>query len=443
MKTMSKVALALLGIAGVALVAETAQAQLVLNGAGSSAGRLFAGDSPAALCATTPKPLLFVSSESTPNMYEWQCTITVGANSYPGSTIRYSASKSADGYNFQPLGSIGTANYLNVGGSPGCAVGSDVVIEGVTVSKSVCPSNQATQPLTVHWGGADVKAASLHQTGWDGTQISTFIPPIAGHLKTLPTVIVPFAIVVGGNVRGVDPNTLLPVTLLTMTEEQVRQIFSGAVTDWTQLGYTTSAGSTAIVTCQRTIGSGTLATLDETIMRPVFWSGGVNTDTTANNPNNIWNASSGNMVSCLNSNQNSIGYLDSDSVTALNFPNGAYQVAINGQTINSGPGNGIGTGKARLTSLRCGRYPYWEDWNFIKRTAGVEVAPISAPVGTNNAITQLQTLMKSHNPLPDYWLSEGDSFVSKNADRGPFVWNSPTTNGDTIAAVCTGTGSVQ
>jgi hypothetical protein len=37
MKTMSKLALALVGVAGIALAAETAQAQLILNGAGSSA----------------------------------------------------------------------------------------------------------------------------------------------------------------------------------------------------------------------------------------------------------------------------------------------------------------------------------------------------------------------------------------------------------------------
>ena len=90
MKPMLKLALALVGMAGVALAAETAHAQLVLNGAGSSAGRLFAGTSPAAICAASPTPLLFVSSEGTPNKYEWQCTVNGVANS----RIRYSASQS-------------------------------------------------------------------------------------------------------------------------------------------------------------------------------------------------------------------------------------------------------------------------------------------------------------------------------------------------------------
>ena len=414
MKTKSKLALALVGVVGVALAAESAQAQLVLNGAGSSAGRLFAGDSPAKVCAASPKPLLFVSSEGTPNKYEWQCTVNGVANS----RIRYSASASADGYLFQPNGAVGTATYLNVST---CPAGSDVVIEGVTVSRSVCPSTTPTQTLTVHWGGADVKASSIHQTAF-GT---TLTPPASGHLSTSPTVIVPFSIVVGGNVRNGSGTALT-----TLTEEEIRQILAGNVVNWTDLGYSVSAGSAAIVTCQRTVGSGTLATLDETIMRTKFWSGGINPVASATN---VANASSSNMVTCINTNQNSIGYLDSDSVTATNFPNGAYQVQIGGQPINSGA---LGTGVARLTALRCGRYPYWADWNFITRTAGTEVAPINAVAGTDAAIAALSTAMQNNNPLVDFWLSENDTFVFKNDDRGPFNWFTPSNNGTAIAGVC-------
>ena len=426
MRTMSKLALALVGVAGVALAAETAQAQLVLNGAGSSAGRLFAGDSPAAICANIPKPLLFVSSEGTPNKYEWQCTVNGVANS----RIRYSASASADGYLFQPNGAVGTATYLNVAT---CPVGSDVTIEGKTVSRSVCPSNTPTQTLTVHWGGADVKASSIHQSAF-GT---TLVPPASGHLTATPTVIVPFSIVVGGNVRGVTPGTTTLTPLLTLTQDEIRQIFAGNVANWTDLGYAVTAGSAAIVTCQRTVGSGTLATLDETMMLTKFWSGGINPVASATN---VANASSSNMVTCINTNQNSIGYIDSDSVTATNFPNGAYQVAIGGQPINNGA---LGTGKARLTSLRCGRYPYWADWNFITRNAGVEVAPISAVAGTNAAITALQVAMTNNNPLPDFWLSENDTFVFKNDDRGPHNWFTPSGNGENVTDVCKGAASVK
>jgi hypothetical protein len=414
MRTMSILAIALVGMAGLALAAETAQAQLVLNGAGSSAGRLFAGDSPAAICAASPTPLLFVSSEGTPNKYEWQCTVNGVANS----RIRYSASASADGYLFQPNGAVGTATYLNVAT---CPAGSNVTILGKTVTRSVCPAATPTQTLTVHWGGADVKASSIHQSAF-GT---TLTPPPSSHLTATPTVIVPFSIVVGGNVRNG-----LGTPLTSLTEDEARQIFAGNVANWTDLGYSVSAGSAAIVTCQRTVGSGTLATLDETIMRTKFWSGGINPTASATN---VANASSSNMVTCINTNQNSIGYLDSDSVNATNFPNGAYQVQIGGQPINSGA---LGTGVARLTALRCGRYPYWADWNFITRNAGVEVAPISATAGTNAAITALGTAMTNNNPLPDFWLSENDTFVFKNDDRGPHNWFTPSGNGANIATVC-------
>jgi hypothetical protein len=436
MKTMSKLAIALVGAAGVALAAESAQAQLVLNGAGSSAGRLFAGESPAAICAASPTPLLFVSSEGTPNKYEWQCTVNGVANS----RIRYSATNSSDGYLLQPNGAVGNATYLNVAT---CPAGSPVTILGKTVTKSVCPAATPTQSLPVHWGGADVKASSIHQSAF-GT---TLAPPASGHLTATPTVIVPFSIVVGGNVRGwtnpVPPALPVLTPLVSLTEDEIRQIFAGNVLNWTDLGYTVSAGSAAIVTCQRTVGSGTLATLDETIMRTKFWSGGINPVASATN---IANAGSSNMVTCLNTNQNSIGYLDSDSVNATNFPNGAYQVAIGGRPINAKfdtDGTTVLVGKARLTALRCGRYPYWADWNFVTRNAGVEVAPISAVSGTNAAITALGTAMSNNNPLPDFWLSENDTFVFKNDDRGPHNWFTPSGNGENVTDVCVGAGVSQ
>jgi ABC-type phosphate transport system substrate-binding protein len=254
-------------------------------------------------------------------------------------------------------------------------------------------------------------------------------------LTTTPTIIVPFSIVVGGNVRGKDAVSGNPVTLLTLTETEIRQILSGNVTDWTQLGYTTSAGSTAIVTCQRTVGSGTLATLDETMMRTKFWAGGINPVASGTN---IANPSSSNVKACVENNLNSIGYIDSDTVP--NLLNGAYQVAIGGHPVNQGA---TGTGVARLKDLRCGKYPYWADWNFITRTAGVEVAPINAAAGTNAVITALQTSMQNNNPLPDYWLSENDTFVFKNDDRGPMNWFSPTNNGEDVGTVCNSAASVQ
>ena len=421
MKTMSKMTVALVGAAGLALAAESAQAvtTLVANGAGSSAGRQFTGLAPALLCDTAPVPLYFQSTEVPPNKTEWQCNVS-GAPVI----IRYSATGSADGYLTQPNGASATAVYLNVATCPAGTNTPNFKGTGRTVSVSTCPGTTPTQNLTVHWGGADVKATSLHQKIFN----VPITPPASGHLTATPTVIVPFSSVLGANVR--DGNGAL---LKTLSDWELRQIFTGTVKNWTDLGYSVSAGSAAIVSCHRSVGSGTLATLDETIMHPGFWGGSFPNAPSATIING---GSSSGLATCVDTHLNSIGYIDSDSVTAATFPSGAYQVAINGHEINLGPGNGIGTGKARLTDLRCGRYIYWADWNFVTRNAGVETAPINAPAGTDNLITALQASMVANNPLPDYWLSEDDTFVFKNVDRGPMNWFTPTNNGDNIAAVC-------
>ena len=426
MTNLSKVAVALVGVAGLAMMAETAQAQTVVaNGAGSSAGRQFAALSPVFVCdVIAGQPPLFFKDPGNPaNQTEWQCKVG-GVNH----VFRYSASASADGYLKQPNGAVGTAPYLV---TAGCPAGTPATIGGKAVLQSVCPAGTPTQTLPVHWGGSDVKASSFHQTAF-GTTLPT---PASGHLTTTPSVIVPFAIVVGGNVRGKDPVTGNPTTLLSMTQEEIRQILAGNVTDWTQLGYTVSAGSTAIVTCQRTVGSGTLAALDEIMMRTKFWTGGINGTASATN---VANASSSNVKSCVETNLNSIGYIDSDTVP--NLLNGARQVAISGMNVNQGA---VGTGVARLKDLRCGKYPYWADWNFITRNAGVEVAPVNAIAGTNAAITALGDSMLNNNPLPDYWLSENDTFVFKNDDRGPFNWLQFSNAGTDVTTVCKYSGSAQ
>lgn len=424
MKTMSKLAIALVGVAGLALAAESAQAQTVIaNGTGSSAGRLFASQTPSFVCDASPTPLYFKDTGNPPNMTEWQCK-RGGVNHI----YRYSATGSADGFLKQPNGAVATATYLV---TSGCPAGTSTTIAGHTVLQSVCPAGTPTTTLPVHFGASDTKATSFHQTG-NGVSI---VPPASGHLTTTPVVAVPFTLVVGPNVRGKDSAGNL-TTLLSITEEQARQILAGLVTDWTILGLDTTTANKTITTCQRTPGSGTLATLDEVIMRPNFWVGGINPATTASSPNNIWNPSSSNVKSCVENNPNAIGYIDSDTVP--NLLNGAYQIGISGQVVNAGA---LGTGAARMKDLRCGRYIYWADWNIVTRNAGVEVAPVNAVAGTNAAIQAFVDQATLNNPLPDYWVAQNDMFVFKNDDRGPFNWFTPSGNGEDAATVCKKAGS--
>jgi hypothetical protein len=402
MKNLSKVALALAGVAGLALSAESAQAQLVLNGAGSSAGRLFAGTTPAALCAAAPTPLLFVSNEGTPNKYEWQCTI----NGVPNSRVRYSATASEDGYVKQAVGVAGTAVYLN---TAGCPAGVATTILGKTVLKSVCPAGTPTQPLTVHWGGADVQAGSLHQDRRPGSPGDFVTPPSTNGLTTTGTVLVPFSIVVGGGVKNGTGGTLT-----NLPREEIRQLVAGTVANWEDLGYVGGP----VVRCQRTAGSGTLAALDEILIQSPYLPGTTFPGTS--------NASSSNMIACINGNAASIGYLDSDSAIAANFPNGGHAVAFGGESGSGG------------NALRCGRYTYWATWNFITRSGlAVQQPPINAIPGTAAAIQDLGDAMIVNNPLPAFWVSLDDSFVDKNADRGPHRWPSQVNgNGVNISTVC-------
>jgi len=424
MNNISKVAVALVGVAGLAMMAETAQAQTVVaNGTGSSAGRLFAGQTPAFVCdfiAGQP-PLYFKDTGNPPNQTEWQCKVS-GVNH----VFRYSATNSSDGFLKQPNGAVGTATFLN---TAGCPAGTAFTIAGKAVLQSVCPAGTPTQTLPVHFGASDVKATSIHQTG-NGASIA---PPASGHLTTTPVVSVPFTLVVGGNVRGKDPVTGNPTTLLSITEGQARQILAGLVTDWTVLGLDTTTANKTIITCQRTVGSGTLATLDEAVMRTGFWGGGINPTASATN---VFNPSSGNVKSCVENNPNAIGYIDSDTVPNLLLS--AYQIGISGQAVNAGA---LGTGAARMKDLRCGRYIYWADWNVVTRNAGVEVAPVNAIAGTNLAIQKWIDQATLNNPLPDYWVSQNDMFVFKNDDRGPFNWFTPSGNGEDAATVCKKAGS--
>ncbi|MDN5940807.1 MAG: hypothetical protein L0H94_02900 [Nitrospira sp.] len=397
MNQKSKLAFALAGIAGLALSAESAQAALDLNGTGSSAGQQFAGLAPAGICAATPTPLLFVSSDG--KKYEWQCTINGQANS----RVRYSGTASEEGYTKQPNGAVGTAIYLNVSGQPGCPAGSPTPILGKNVLRSVCPANQATQTLPVHWGGSDVQGPSLHQNRGGGDAVT---PPPTGHLTTTGTVIVPFSIVVGHGVKNGTGGDLT-----TLTEMEIRQIVAGAETNWEDLGYQGGA----IFRCQRTAGSGTLAAYDEIFTQSPYYA--------ATTYPGFSNTSSSNLVACINANAASIGYMDSDAAVPAKLTAGGHAVAIGGQSGQN--------------DVQCGRYPYWATWNFITRTAGVEAAPIGAAAGTNAAIDDLQASMAENNPIPTFWVRLKDSFVTKNQDRGPHRWPSQVNgNGQNIATVC-------
>jgi hypothetical protein len=442
MKPMKALLFACLGLAGSVVAADLAQAQaLTLNGAGSSAGRQFATLVPTdlALCDAGSTPVLFQSAEVPPNRTEWQCTLGGQARTY-----RYSASASADGYTLLPNGAAATAPYLNLttATTGACPAPTPGTINGRAVNISTCGSpagpnnvppavvNAPASQFVVHYGASDVKPSSFNVSA-NGATIS---PPAAGHLTPNPIVAVPFSIVVGS---GVTAGNLTP--LLNLTSLEVRQILSGDIEggggDWTTLGHNTTTTNKTIVVCQRTVPSGTLATLMQTVMQSPFAFTGINPIASATN---IFNASSSNVKACVENNPNSIGYIDSDTVPAL--LNGAHQVALDG-FLPSNPA--LPAGIDRTRDLRCGKYAYWADWVIVTRNAGVQAAPINAPAGTNALLTLFQNRAIANNPLPSFWGGQNDMFVFKSDDKGPHNWLPTNGNNVNASTACSNAGSIQ
>lgn len=431
MKSMKTLLCACLGLAASLVAANLAQAvDLVLNGTGSSAGRQYAFLIPTdtQLCDNTQTPTVYQSAENPPNRTEWQCRLSGGNRTY-----RYAATGSADGYTKQPNGASAQAAFLDISA---CPTPTAATVGGRSVNQAICGTVQNPAPsvnMIVHFGGADVKASSLNVTANGETQS----PPASGHLTANPIVTVPFAIVVGGGVRAGGGGTLL-----NLTQAEVRQILSGDVQadggDWTTLGHDTNSGNKSIVVCQRTVISGTLATLMQTVMQSPGWFTSINPVASAGN---VFNPSSSNVKTCVENNPNSIGYIDVDTVP--NLLNGAHQVALDGfLPSNPALADGVdGVGKTR--DVRCGKYIYWADWNIVTRNAGIEAAPIGAAAGSNALLALYQARAIATNPLKQFWVDQTNTFVFKNADAGPHHWFTPNGNNRNIATECSNAGSIQ
>ncbi len=408
-------ALALAGWTG------TADAQTVLNGTGSSAARAFMGDVPLNLCTSTPPSVIpdkFISQNG--NMITWVCTSN-GANGAPGGQIiiRYASSNSVGGY--QQTATGGNVAQLDEANGAGCTGPtlttrpSDSKVYNVTV----CPNGNTTSVPT-HFGASDVRHTSFHQTG-GGTVTD---PGVGAGVTETGTAIVPFAVWLGKGVVHVLPNGSIQSPgnrVEGLSRLEIEAIFSGAVTDWRQLGYgtvtdaapTTLEATSPISLCKRNAGSGTKAALDETVM--INASEGV--------VGGIFNAGTSNMVECLTntaSNPNArraIGYMDADQVVAQNslgqvVQTLAYPIEIDGAMANDP------TVSDPKQDIKCGRYQYWSALQLLLRTT----APSSVALGT--AFITNAGLQSTIGILPSgrFWLSDEEMQVFKNNDRGPLSW---------------------
>src|SRR5262245_59140608 len=449
----SRYAIALAGAMGLVMAADAAQA-IDLNGKGSSAGRNFASDTPSKVCdAAGPATFSFqrqaapLNPGDDPNFpsdrTEWICNVS-GVGSV---TFRYHSRNSLTGFSAMNNTSVtlNTEGYLS-NPSTNCGLWAGgtnpTTFNGVAnVTIRECSASPAlVTNLPVHYGATDTAGSDFTQSGFGGG----VNPPVfaAGvDLTKLEVIVLPFGIAVGSAVNQPTPSglpapacTVAPCKLDSLSTSDLYNIFGGSIQDWTTIGNTVTpvAGETSKMTvCHRTPGSGTLATLDQTIMKkgPIPING-VTTAPVLGNYGNVGNASSSDVLNCMNgiSNPNfrvSIGYVDSDSLPLL--ATGSHFVKINGYNVFDPnvavPLPADESTSTRLRDVRCGDYPYWSKWSLVVRTNGLDGVSIvgggTVPAGTDTLLDKYITAAQTNNPNIGFWVKLSDMFVDKNDTQGP------------------------
>lgn len=319
----------LAGLASIAGVAVTAQAQTVLNIAGASAAKPFVEETPITLCdnptgaglptlvpaATAPR--IFMDGALGPvgnrlansKFITWVCEATNPNVQLPSIIVRYQSTGSSDGVDkpnaFPTVNNDGVtpnpaARQVYVLENPSsCNTTTTTEVDALGRTRTFYHSctqfsaNPTTNPaaaLVVNLGVSDVAATSFNQTsaGWNGGVLQGPIvvgPRADGNITPSRPVVVPFSIVLGSAVKVINPSTGAVLTSVenpngrvrNLTQLQVEAIFSRNITRWTQLngigadtngdGVVNASDNNTIILCQRRAGSGTKAAFDQTLMK--------------------------------------------------------------------------------------------------------------------------------------------------------------------------------
>jgi hypothetical protein len=430
--------LSAIGLLTVAALADSVNAQTVINGVGSSAGRQFAGGIPVAMCldesSGAPRPIHYRSgtTDSNSNRHTWICNITYTSVANPAISftnapviIRYEATESGDGF-VRLSGQYGTAQtalYITTAGTCGPA-------NTVTINRAPHPDASFTfdehsscteaTSLATNFGASDVRAAAFGQTGPIGVSFPPAgqAPVSEAGLSTEAVAALPFAMFIGNGIfdrtgAGGTPGQQVN----NLTREQVVAIFNRNVRTWDALGYgalatlgNPGAGFDAnqnINLCMREAGSGSKAAFDQTMM--VLLPEVIATD--INGGVTDYGASSGNVASCITLNPTrTIGYLNAETIVT-----NAHPVLLNGMSSNYAAGS---TDFARKRDIACGRYVFWTDWRIIRRTANDGTPAnnlIQAWADAGRAVTNAV-------PSGTHWVSQNEMNVQKAVDRGPMTW---------------------
>jgi len=437
------------GILAAAALADSANAQIVINGAGASAGRQFAGGIPVSMCLDTtagaPKPVHLRNSttDSGSDRHTWICNVTYTHSTDPSISftnqpviIRYSASESGDGF-VRLTGQYGTAQTapyiidtstctgpVNVAiarpGFPG-----DATIEFDEYSGC---SQQTLQ--NVNFGMSDVRASAFGQTGPVGVSFPPAGQPPVEEGPTLtsePIAALPFSMFIGDGVYDrTGPGGTPGSQVTNLTREQVETMFNRNVRTWDGLGYGALAtlgnpgggfaADQSIFLCMREAGSGSKAAFDQTMMvlLPEVVAADVNGGATD------YNATSSLVRTCIQNNPTrTIGYLNAETVVT-----NAHPVSLNG-FLAFDPTGSTQFAKKRATS--CARYVFWTDSRVTRRVA-------QDGTNENNLIRAWADAGKTRTndvPSGSHWVSQNEMNVQKSVDKGPMTWK---TSGGVVPA---------
>ncbi len=463
MRAATKMAISLTGlIAGISMGSPVQAATVTVNMGGSSAATPFAQNVPAVLCDAGANEYINgdIGSPSITSgkLITWTCTR--GGNSI---IIRYSASGSSDGIKKLQQAENQAASFmpfLDPTTTTGCTgpTTQSIVVSGTTYSWNQfvgCTNllnpggTPAGGPVQVGW--SDVGGASFHQSGPGLTKVT---PLDDSQLSVNKTAVVPFSIVLANGVQKLNAaGTQVAGKVTSLSQDQFIQLMTHAVTDWRSLGLGTApvngdgsraAAGTAVdvpslVTwCHRTSGSGTKATLDVTLLETgaankESASGGTDL-TIGTEGQSYFGTSTQDIRDCIAGNgttrpahRHAIGYMETDQASLVETPTSGvgqgYVVAVDGYRAYD----------ATLTDpqaqLKCGKYKYWTIERLNTRI------PASADA---NVVTLINDILATANnsalvsKLNFSWVAPIDMSVTKNADQGPYAFNTP------ALAVCNG-----
>lgn len=422
-----------------AALADQANAQVVINGAGSSAGRQFAGGVPVAMCldqtAGAPRPVHMRNSttDSGSDRHTWICNVTYttanGQITFTNQPVimRYSASESGDGF-VKLTGQYGTAQTAPYITNTATCTGP----VAVTIARPSFPGDPSFEfdeysscseqtLLNVNFGASDVRASAFGQTGPIGVSFPPAGQPPVEEGPTLASEAVaalPFTMFIGDGVydrTGAGGAPGAPVT--TLSREQIESIFNRNVRDWDDLGYGALAvlgnpgagfdANQSIFLCMREAGSGSKAAFDQTMM--VLQNEVIAVD--VNGGATDYSPTSTGVRNCIQNNPTrTIGYLNSETAVT-----NAHAITLNGFQANYASGS---TTFARKRDIACGKYVFWVDWRVTRRVAqdgSNENNLIQAWADAGRATT-------NNVPSGAFWVSQNEMNVQKALDRGPITW---------------------